>query len=239
MSAQGEIIPSWIKNISKLWVEGMISDEEYLQALQWLIDNGILNVQKSVESDSNASVSKEANPVTPKVSVASDKLFSLLPQKEDLSSEWKITKMTDFNKATKSFYYENAGQVNYDKNVNTIKEYRMNIFKFPSSESAQEAYDEKYMVVKGKVGYWTPWSENGDKLDKPEFKILFPEVQSILMDSQNCIAVKKAADYGDYDWLLGYCLVNNYIIYQDVTGYYPDMKDDFIKMMDIAKGKVP
>ena len=176
------------------------------------------------------------NPITPNTSMVSGKLFSLLPQKEDLSSEWKITKSADFNKATKNFYYENAGQVNYDKNVKTIKEYRMNIFKFSDSKSAQEVYDKKYLLLKDVVGYWSPWSKDGVKLEQEEYQLKYPE--KLLIDSQNCIAVKKAADYGDYDHLYGYCLANNYIIYQDVTGYYPDMKDDFIKMMNIAKSKV-
>lgn len=176
------------------------------------------------------------NPTTPKTSATSGKLFSLLPQKEDLSSEWKITRSADFNKATKSFYYENAGQVNYDKNVKTIKEYRMNVFKFSDSKSAQEAYDKKYPLLKNQVGYWTIWNEDtGKQMEQEEFELKYPE--KLLMDSQNCVAVRDNADYGDYDHLYGYCLANNYIIYQDVTGYYPDMKDDFIKMMNIAKSK--
>ena len=178
------------------------------------------------------------NPITPKTSVTGGKLFSLLPQKEDLGSEWKITKSGDFNKATKSFYYENAGQVNYDKNVKTIKEYRMNIFKFSDFKLAQETYDKKYPLLKDVVGYWSFLNEDtGKEMEQEKFQLKYPE--RLLMDSQNCIAVKKASDYGDYDHLYGYCLVNNYIIYQDVTGYYPDMKDDFIKMMNMAKSKVP
>lgn len=181
------------------------------------------------------------NPTTPKTSVISEKLFSLLPQKEDLSSEWKITKSGDYNKSTKSFYYENAGQVNYDKNVNTIKEYRMNIFKFSSSKSVQEAYDKQNILLKSRVGHWLPKDGSNPNdwiVEKGEFELLFPDVKSLLMNSQNCVAIKEPADYGDYDHLAGYCLANNYIIYQDVTGYYPDMKNDFIKMMNIAKSKV-
>ncbi len=182
---------------------------------------------------SNVSVVKETKSVTPETS---SQLFSLLPQEDDLSSEWKITKSADYNKSTKSFYYENAGQVNYEKNVHTIKEYRMNIFKFSDSKSAQEAYDKKYFAVKGVAGQWVPGIKNGVVVATAEFDLLYPEI--LLMDSQNCVAVKLSADYGDYDHLYGHCLVNNYLIYQDVTGYYPDMKDDFIKMMNIAKSKV-
>jgi hypothetical protein len=46
-SAQTTPIPSWVKNTAKWWGEGQISDSDYIQSLQWLIDNGILNVPKS------------------------------------------------------------------------------------------------------------------------------------------------------------------------------------------------
>ena len=37
-------IPSWIKNNAGWWAEGLISDEEYINALQYLIREGILKV---------------------------------------------------------------------------------------------------------------------------------------------------------------------------------------------------
>ncbi|MFZ0185083.1 MAG: hypothetical protein WAL88_09670 [Nitrosotalea sp.] len=46
-SAQTPTIPSWVKNTAKWWGEGQISDSDYIQSLQWLIDNGILNISKS------------------------------------------------------------------------------------------------------------------------------------------------------------------------------------------------
>ncbi len=39
-------IPSWIKDIALFWAQNQISDEEYLTAIQWLIDNGILKVSQ-------------------------------------------------------------------------------------------------------------------------------------------------------------------------------------------------
>lgn len=40
------LIPSWIKNIAKFWVEGKISDKEFLGAIQYLIDKKILTVNE-------------------------------------------------------------------------------------------------------------------------------------------------------------------------------------------------
>lgn len=39
-------IPAWIKNIASFWSSGQISDDEYLRAIQWLIDNGILKASQ-------------------------------------------------------------------------------------------------------------------------------------------------------------------------------------------------
>lgn len=37
-------IPQWIKDNARWWAEGKISDREYINALQWLIDQGILRI---------------------------------------------------------------------------------------------------------------------------------------------------------------------------------------------------
>jgi len=51
VSAEEGLIPSWIKNTASFWVEGNIGDSEFLSALQFLIDNGILTVMKTPASD--------------------------------------------------------------------------------------------------------------------------------------------------------------------------------------------
>jgi phosphate ABC transporter phosphate-binding protein len=37
-------LPSWIKNNAKWWADGLITDEEYIKALQYLVSQGILKV---------------------------------------------------------------------------------------------------------------------------------------------------------------------------------------------------
>ena len=52
ISAEESLIPSWIKNTAGFWVKDQISDKEFISALQWLIDNGILTVsQKDTSPD--------------------------------------------------------------------------------------------------------------------------------------------------------------------------------------------
>jgi len=37
-------IPQWIKNNASWWSSNLISDDEFIHGLQWLISNGILEV---------------------------------------------------------------------------------------------------------------------------------------------------------------------------------------------------
>ncbi|MFB5611157.1 MAG: hypothetical protein ACE5R3_03840 [Nitrosopumilaceae archaeon] len=49
------IIPSWIKSTGSYWVDGFTSDLEFVNAMQFLIDEGILVVSASSSSQSAAS----------------------------------------------------------------------------------------------------------------------------------------------------------------------------------------
>jgi hypothetical protein len=52
-SAESEsLIPEWIKNTAKFWVEGNVSDSEFINALQYMIKNGIIEIP---EDDSSSS----------------------------------------------------------------------------------------------------------------------------------------------------------------------------------------
>ena len=43
-SASDSVIPEWIKNNAKWWAEGSISEADYLESLEYLIKNGIIDV---------------------------------------------------------------------------------------------------------------------------------------------------------------------------------------------------
>lgn len=43
-SATDSIIPAWVKNNTKWWSEGSISEADYVQSLEYLINHGIINV---------------------------------------------------------------------------------------------------------------------------------------------------------------------------------------------------
>ncbi len=44
-TAQAEDVPDWVKNNAKWWSEEKISEQEYLDAIKFLIDNQIIKVK--------------------------------------------------------------------------------------------------------------------------------------------------------------------------------------------------
>lgn len=54
INAEGEenLVPSWVKNTAKFWVEGQVSDTEFLNAIQFLINQGILTVEVPINEES-------------------------------------------------------------------------------------------------------------------------------------------------------------------------------------------
>ena len=49
-SAQSSIVPEWVKNNALWWAEGKISEQEYLNSIQFLIDEEIIKVKDSSQS---------------------------------------------------------------------------------------------------------------------------------------------------------------------------------------------
>jgi len=49
-NAQSSIVPEWVKNNALWWAEGKISEQEYLNSIQFLIDEEIIKVKDSSQS---------------------------------------------------------------------------------------------------------------------------------------------------------------------------------------------
>ncbi len=63
-------IPQWIKSVADWWVQGIISDDEFLEAIEFLANNGMINVRtnddvadRQSETDHEHNISKKANAV--------------------------------------------------------------------------------------------------------------------------------------------------------------------------------
>jgi len=52
-NAQSTAVPDWVKNNALWWAEGKISEQEYLNAIQFLLDEGIINLESSSEKPKN------------------------------------------------------------------------------------------------------------------------------------------------------------------------------------------
>jgi len=46
-NAQSTVVPDWVKNNAQWWAEGKISEQEYMTALEFLIDKGIIKLEFS------------------------------------------------------------------------------------------------------------------------------------------------------------------------------------------------
>jgi len=56
VSAEENLIPSWIKNNASWWYKEKISDEEFIQSLKWLIEKNIILVDSTTEKYSESNI---------------------------------------------------------------------------------------------------------------------------------------------------------------------------------------
>lgn len=85
------LIPSWIKNTASFWVDDQISDKEFLNALQFLINEGIL----VIPSESDDSLDTEVI----EIDVIDDESKGNIVHNLDLIA-FKIQKMQELSKNT-------------------------------------------------------------------------------------------------------------------------------------------
>jgi len=85
------LIPSWIKNTASFWVDDQISDQEFLNALQFLVNEGIL----VIPSESDESLDTEVI----EIDVIDDESKENLVHNLDLII-FKIQKMQELSKNT-------------------------------------------------------------------------------------------------------------------------------------------
>ena len=58
-----DFIPSWVKGVANFWIEGGIDDTEFIEALEYLIDNSIINLGENVVVDNTMSELQEENTI--------------------------------------------------------------------------------------------------------------------------------------------------------------------------------
>ncbi|MBI3640663.1 MAG: hypothetical protein HY223_10210 [Thaumarchaeota archaeon] len=95
-SAQQNSIPSWIKNTAKWWGDGQISDDEFLKAIQWLIDQKILVVHQ-VNNLAQTSQPTQENKTVP---IVVSSVISQMLTPNDLDPFWKIVSVKKIQNET-------------------------------------------------------------------------------------------------------------------------------------------
>ena len=45
ISAQEGVIPGWLKNMAVWWGEGKIADQDFINALQYLVENNVIIIE--------------------------------------------------------------------------------------------------------------------------------------------------------------------------------------------------
>jgi len=50
-SAEEGLVPSWIKNTAGFWVSGDVSDKEFVSAIEWMLENKVLQVSTTDDSE--------------------------------------------------------------------------------------------------------------------------------------------------------------------------------------------
>ncbi len=118
-------IPSWLKNIAKWWVEGKIDDHEFVMALQYLVNQGILIVPNN-----QISLSESVN------------LEKLLPTKTDVGTKWKLYDSKGVKINAEGFLF--GTQQKFQKIVfnQVIKPtIVVTVYKFDSGHSVKSYYD--------------------------------------------------------------------------------------------------
>lgn len=161
VSAEEGLIPSWIKNTANFWVNDQISDSEFINALQFLINNGILTVEepKAITIQDNVKTTKSLDEieVIPRYSeedIASmwnSPVTKFLPHPEELGESWIDDEMPpetlegdnpDFGK----IYFTN----------NNYEEHEIGIFHVAISKS------EEYRTDRPLPAAYSEWKKHPD-----------------------------------------------------------------------------
>lgn len=110
VSAQENLIPSWIKNTAGWWSEDAVSDSDFISSMQWLMDNKILQVLNTEDSEWKIEADKlykENQQLKAEINVLQNDLIELLKENtESLTGNTELTEYDDAGFASLSASYD-------------------------------------------------------------------------------------------------------------------------------------
>ncbi len=150
-------IPKWIKNTAKWWGEGQTSDTDFINAIQWLIDQKIIVISNTIQPSPSTSM-QQTQQVTGK------SLNDLLPTRDDIGTEWVIHDVTPFKKNATGFVDGLSQSFTMGSDF-TASTSTVAVYKFDSSDDANKYYDNFVATSRASGGYteWMPGGINADK----------------------------------------------------------------------------
>ena len=143
LNASAQTVPYWIKNTANWWANDKISDKEFLNALQWLIDKKILHVP-------NVNIT---NSLTSNQTQSKQSLMTLLPTRNDIGTEWKISKAVILTRNTNGFVNgssQNFTKIESDSSSTVLT---VNILQFNSFVNTENYFDSRVSSLKLIGGY--------------------------------------------------------------------------------------
>ncbi|MGB9002873.1 MAG: hypothetical protein WCC52_03595 [Nitrosotalea sp.] len=134
-------IPSWVRNNAAWWSEGMIGDSDFVKGIDYLVQNGIISLQKTTQTTTQ--------PITEAVSQPVNSTQALFPQQTDLGDGWIVGNLTlsteQGNEWLEDWYQSYTN--NYDN-----KKIHVEIAKYESSDKAQQSINSwKSMKTQGSI----------------------------------------------------------------------------------------
>jgi len=132
VSAEENLIPTWIKNTAGWWSEGVVSDSDFVNSIQWLLDNKVLQVSNTEDSEWKIEADKlykENQQLKAEINVLQNDLIQLL--KENTESLTGNTELTEYGVARLAHI-----SASYDKDVD-----RLTVSIFLTDSNAEDTKD--------------------------------------------------------------------------------------------------
>lgn len=121
---QTPLVPNWVKNTALWWGQGQIGDADFIKAIQWMVDNGLIHLSGNSQSQSQAVQTASQNstlfaPCTEvNLSAPSSCLARFLPAPADVGTAWASHNGIDIPKGISSPILAQMARQDFE-NVNT------------------------------------------------------------------------------------------------------------------------
>ena len=132
-SAQSDAVPAWVKNTAGWWADDQISETEFVNSMEYLIDSGIIDVSSQNFGITELTIgfipSEKADELSPKAESLARFLESEFNGKVDVKivvptnyevNEISMVKWASYAEAVKLFRFYNLEKIDLLKRLDTL-----------------------------------------------------------------------------------------------------------------------